>query len=85
MYVDARSRTSVNTFSEEFKVKVGVHQRSVSSPLLFTIVLEALSCEFHVECPWEMLNAYNLVILAEIFKGLMKKWQYQKVGWSQRD
>ena len=80
MYVDAKSRTSVTTFSEEFKVKVGVHQGSVLSPLLFTIVLEALSCEFHVEYPWEMLNACDLVILAEIFEGLITKMAVLKNG-----
>ena len=32
--------------SKEFGVKVGVHQGSILSPLLFTIVLEALSREF---------------------------------------
>ena len=33
-------------YSEEFEVKVGVHQGSVLSPLLFIFVLEALSREF---------------------------------------
>ena len=43
-YVGARIRTLVNSsFSEEFEVKVGVYQGSVLSPLLFIIVLEALS------------------------------------------
>ena len=35
------------SFSAEFEVKVRVHQGSVLSPLLFIIVLEALSHEFH--------------------------------------
>ena len=49
----ARNTTRVSSsFSEEFEAKVGVHQESVLSPLLFIIVLEALLCKFHVGCPW---------------------------------
>ena len=47
MYSNARSRVRVDEgYSEEFEVKVGVYQGSVLSPLLFIIVLEALSREF---------------------------------------
>ena len=47
MYANARSPVHVvEGYSEEFEVKVGVHQGSVLSPLLFIIVLEALSREF---------------------------------------
>ena len=43
MYANARSRVRVNgTFSDGFEVKVGVHQGSVLSPLLFVMVAEAL-------------------------------------------
>ena len=46
MYTNARSRVRVGEgYSEEFQVKFGVHQGSVLSPLLFIIVLEALSRE----------------------------------------
>ena len=73
MYVGARSRTRVNSsFSEEFEVKVGVHQGSVLSPLVLIIVLEALSL-FRAGCPWEMLYADDLVILTETFEGLRQK------------
>ena len=52
-------------YSEEFGVGVGVHQGSVLSPLLFIIVLEALSREFRTGCPWELLYADDLMISAE--------------------
>ena len=42
MYANARSRVGEG-YSEDFEVKVGVHQGSVLSPLLFIIVLKALS------------------------------------------
>ena len=42
------------------EVKVGVHQGSVFSPLLFIFVLEALSREFRCGVPWEELIAESL-------------------------
>ena len=68
MYTNARSRVHVGEgFSKEFEVKVGVHQGSVLSPLLFIIVLEALSREFWAGVPWEDLPVYadDLVIIAD--------------------
>ena len=43
-------------------MKVGVHQGSVLSPLLFIIVLEALSREFLAGVPWEDLYADDLLL-----------------------
>ena len=66
MYANARSHVRVGEgYSEEFEVKVGVHQGSVLSPLLFIIVPEALSQEFRSGVPWENLYADDLVIIAE--------------------
>lgn len=64
MYRNARSRVMVGgSYSEEFDVTVGVHQGSVLSPLLFIIVLEALSREFRTGTPWELFFADDLVIV----------------------
>ena len=71
VYSNARSRVHVDEgYSEEFEVKVGVHQGSVLSPLLFIIVLEALSREFHCGVPWEDFYADDLVIIAESLEAL---------------
>ena len=53
---DAKTKVRLNgRESETFSVKVGVHQGSVLSPLLFIIVLEALSREFREGLPMELL------------------------------
>jgi len=48
-----------------FEVEVVMHQGSALSPLLFVIVMEALSREFRVALPWELLYAVDLVVIAE--------------------
>jgi len=42
-----------------------MHQGSALSPLLFVIVMEAISREFRVALPWELLYADDLVVIAE--------------------
>ena len=74
MYADAKSAVRINSsYSAEFNVTVGVHQGSVLSPLLFIIVMEALSQEFRTGCPWELLYADDLVIVAESLEELTEK------------
>ena len=47
MYTDVKSRVRVNgQYSKELGVGVSVHQGSVLGPLLFILVLEALSRQF---------------------------------------
>ena len=76
MYKDVRSRVRVGDgYSEEFGVGVGVHQGSVLSPLLFIIVLEALSREFRTGCPWKLLYSDDLMISAESMEELLVKVQ----------
>ena len=74
MYANARSRLRVGEgFSKEFKVKVGVHQGSVLSPLLFIIVLEALSREFQAGVPWEDLYPDDHVIIADSLEECVRR------------
>ena len=66
MYEDTTTRVKLNgRESWRFGVKVGVHQGSVLSPLLFIIVLEALSREFREGLTLELLYADDLVLMAE--------------------
>ena len=51
---------------------------SILSPLLFIIVLEALSREFRTGCPWELLYADDLMISAESMEELLVKVQTWK-------
>ena len=74
MYTNARSWFCVGeSFSQAFEVNVGVHQGSVLSPLLFIIVLEALSCEFPAGVPWEALYANDLVTIADSLEECVRR------------
>ena len=48
-----------------FEVKVGMHQGSALSLLLFVIVMEAISREFRVALPRELLYADDMAVIAE--------------------
>ena len=70
MYI--RAKTVVRTVygnSKGFEVKVGMHQGSGLSTLLFLIVMEAISREFRVALPWELLYADDLAVIAESGRG----------------
>jgi len=51
--------------SKTFEVKVGMHQGSALSPLLFMIVMEAISREFRVALPRELLYADDLAVIVK--------------------
>ena len=60
-------------YSNSFDVRVGVHQGSVLNPLLFVIVLEALSMELRTGCPWEILYADDLMVSVQSMDKLLMK------------
>ena len=81
MYTKARSRVRVGSeYSEEFEVGVGVHQGSVLSPLLFIIVLDALSRDFRVGVPLELFFADDLVITATFLEECVERVKAWKEG-----
>jgi len=76
VYVYRCKKTVVRTAygnNSGFEVKVGMHQGSAFSPLLFVIVIEAISREFRVALPWEQLYADDLVVIAETEEDLIKR------------
>ena len=60
LYASARTRVRVDSeVSEPFEIKVGVHQGSVLSPLLFIAVMDVLGEGVRKVC---CLNYYMLMI-----------------------
>ena len=47
---------------------------------MFIIVMEVLSREFRVGCPWELLYAHDLVMISESLKDLKEKLRTWKQG-----
>jgi len=50
-----------------------MHQGLALSPLLIVIVMEAISREFRVALPWELLYADDLAVIAETEEELIKR------------
>ena len=80
-----RARTVVRTkqgYSTEFEVKVGIHQGSVLSPLLFVAVMEVVTRGVKEGLPWELLYADDLVLVAQSKEELREKFCDGRSVWS---
>ncbi|XP_063533678.1 uncharacterized protein LOC134743977 [Cydia strobilella] len=65
MYNNVSTRVrSLAGVSKAFEVKVGVHQGSVLSPLLFNLVMDYLTRDIPSPLPWTMMYADDIVLAA---------------------
>ena len=61
-------------------MKVGLHQGSAISPLLFIIIMDVLASEIDTEPPWTMLFAGDLV-LSETSKAAVERGREGGENW----
>ena len=61
-------------YPEEFEVKVGVHQGSVLSPLLFAIVVDVITENARRGVISELLYADDLVLMSKNMEDLKKRF-----------
>ena len=75
LYEGAKTRVRVDSeLSEEFEVKVGMHQGSVLSPFLLAVVVDVVT-EFAREGALsELLHADDIVLMSETIDGLRNKF-----------
>ncbi|XP_006813953.1 uncharacterized protein LOC102807557, partial [Saccoglossus kowalevskii] len=75
LYEGAKTRVRVGSeLSEEFEVKVGVHQGSVLSPLIFAVVIDVVTESAREGLMREMLYADDLVLMDDTMEGLREKF-----------
>ena len=86
LYRETRSSVRVaGETSMGFGIELGVHQGSVLSPLLFTVVMKEATKECRVGDPWELLYADDLVVTAESREGVEAlfgewRWYFERKG-----
>ncbi|KAL6568984.1 hypothetical protein OROGR_000709 [Orobanche gracilis] len=70
--VSTSVRTNVGR-TEEFPIKIGVHQGSALSPFLFAIVMDELTRGIQNDVPWCMMFADDIVLIDETKVGVQQK------------
>ena len=81
LYKGCKTAVSVDgELSSSFSVKVGVHQGSALSPLLFITVMDVLTEDVRDGSLMELLYAGNLVLCGESLNKVMDKYGRWKNG-----
>jgi hypothetical protein len=74
--------TSVRTsegVTDDFPLKIGLHQGSALSPYLFALVMDEVTRDIQGDIPWCMLFADDVVLVDESRIGVNRKlelWRY---------
>ena len=72
--------------TDEFPIKVGLHQGSGLSPFLFiVVVLDVISEEFRCGLPNELLFADDLAVVTDTEKEMQRSGLDGRLGWRARD
>ena len=69
----------VYNLSEEFSIKLAIHQGCCMSILLFITVLEAISQEFRTGCPWKTVCRWP----GQLMEGLKRSWSSGRPTWNE--
>ena len=79
LYDGAKTRVWVGSvYSEEFEAKVGVHQGSVLSPLLFAVTVYIITENLKRGVINQLLYADDLVIMSKTMKDLKERfWNWK--------
>ena len=83
LYNGAKTRVRVGSaYSVKFEVKVGVHQGSVLSPLLFAILVDVITENAKMGVVNELLYADDLVIMSKDMADLKERFWNWKDVWN---
>ena len=79
LYDGAKTRVMMGyAYSEEFEVKVGVHQGSVMLPLLLAILVDVITENAKRGVVNELVYADDLVLMSETMEDLKERFWNQK-------
>ncbi|XP_026396068.1 uncharacterized protein LOC113290700 [Papaver somniferum] len=65
--------------SNDFPIKIGLHQGSASSPYLFALILDQVTKDIQGEIPWCMLFEDDVALIGESkqeIEGKMEMWHH---------